>query len=117
MDAAALVVAGLLAALFLSTAAMKLAGVAPSLAMRDHFGIAAPTWRAIGVLELAGASGALLGLAVRELGIAACAGLVLTSLGAIASHVRAGDPPAVAAPAGLALALSVAAVSLQAATA
>lgn len=46
--------------------------------------------RFIGVLELAGASGALRGLAVRELGIAACGGLVLTSLGAIASHVRAG---------------------------
>jgi hypothetical protein len=117
METATVVITGLLAALFMSTAAMKLAGVTQSLAIRDHLGVAAPTWRLIGVLELAGASGALLGLAVPQLGIAACAGLVLTSLGAISTHLRAGDPPSAAAPALLALALAIAALALQAATA
>jgi hypothetical protein len=117
MDPLAVVITSLLAALFLATAAMKLAQVPRSIEMRDHLGVAAPAWRLIGGLELAGASGVLLGLAVPALGIAACGGLVATSLGAIASHVRVQDKPADAAPAVLALALSVAALALQAASA
>jgi uncharacterized membrane protein YphA (DoxX/SURF4 family) len=117
MDAATVVVTGLLAALFLSTGAMKLAGVAQSLEMRDQLGLPARTWVLIGALEVAGAGGALLGLAVRELGVAATGGLVLLSVGAIATHVRAGDPPAKAVPAAFALLLAAGALALQAATA
>jgi len=54
---------------------------------------------------------------VRELGVAATAGLFLLSLGAIATHVRAGDAAAKAAPAGFALLLPAAAFVLQAASA
>src|SRR5437870_3194924 len=117
MDTATPVVTGLLAALFLSAAAMKLAGVAQSLEARDHFAIAPARWRLIGVLELAGASGAALGLAIRPLGVAATGGLVLVSLGAITTHMRAGDPPGAALPAGVALALAAGALALQLATA
>src|SRR5205809_3758525 len=55
MDTATIVVTGLLAALFLSAAGMKLAGVPQSLEIRDHLGVAPAQWRLIGVLELAGA--------------------------------------------------------------
>jgi hypothetical protein len=117
MDAVTVVVTGLLAALFLPTGAMKLAGVAQSLQMRDELGLPARSWAMIGALEVAGAAGALLGLAVRELGIAATGGLVLLSVGAIATHVRHGDPPAKALPAAVALLLAAGALALQAATA
>ena len=117
MNTATVVLTGLLAALFLLSAAMKLAGVAQSLEMRDHLAVAVPAWRLIGALELAGAVGALLGLAVRALGVAAISGLVLLSVGAIAAHARAGDRPTAAAPAGFALLLAGAALMLQVATA
>ena len=106
----------LLALLFAATAAGKLTGQPMSLAMRDHLGIAAARWQQIGLLELAGAAGVLIGLALRPLGIAAAAGLALLALGAIATHVRAGDKPVAAAPAVLALALAVATVALHATT-
>ena len=61
----------LLALLFAATAAGKLTGQPMSLAMRDHLGIAAARWQQIGLLELAGAAGVLIGLALRPLGIAA----------------------------------------------
>ena len=117
MDTATIVVTGLLATLFLSAAGMKLAGVPQSLEIRDHLGVAPAQWRLIGVLELAGAVGAAVGLAVRGLGVAATGGLVLVSLGAIATHIRAGDPPEAAGPAGLALVLAAGALALQLATA
>jgi hypothetical protein len=67
------------------------------------------------VLELAGAVGVLVGIAVEALGLAAAAGLVLTSLGAIAAHVRASDPPKALVPAAVGLVLSSAVVALHAA--
>jgi hypothetical protein len=68
----------------------------------------------IGVLELAGAVGVLVGIAVEELGLAAAAGLLLTSLGAIATHAQAGDPPKALLGAAVGLVLSSAVVALQA---
>jgi DoxX-like family len=106
-----------LALLFTATAAAKLTGQTASLAMRDHLQIPAVRWRQIGVLELAGVAGVLIGLALRPLGIAAAGGLVLLALGAIATHVRAGDKPVSVAPAVVALALALATVALQAANA
>lgn len=117
MSIATVVVTVLTALLFLGAAAMKLTGQAHSLQERDHFGIAAAQWRLIGVLELAGAVGALVGLAWRPIGIAATAGLTLTSIGALLSHARAGDPPAKASAALLALVLSAGALVLQIITA
>jgi len=117
MDIATAIVTGLLAAFFLFAAWMKLAGVPQSLEIRDRLGIEPAQWRLIGLLEIAGAVGVAVGLAVRELGVAAGAGLVLVSLGAIASHVRAQDPPSEAGPAVFALVLAAAALALQLATA
>jgi uncharacterized membrane protein YphA (DoxX/SURF4 family) len=117
MDIATAVVSGLLAALFLSSAGMKLASRPQSVEIRDHLGVAPAQWRLIGLLELAGAAGAVIGLAVRPLGVAATGGLVLVALGAITTHLRAGDPPDAVAPAGTALLLAGGALALQLATA
>jgi len=56
-------------------------------------------------------------VAVGELGVAATAGLVLVALWAIATHVRAGDPPAAAVPAAFALLMAAGALGLQLTTA
>jgi hypothetical protein len=101
-----------LALLFLAAAAGKFTGMTDE--MRVHLGIPVPRWRAIGVLELAGAVGVLVGIAVDELGVAAAAGLVLTSIGAIATHAKAGDPPKALVGATVGLVLSSAVVALQA---
>ncbi len=72
--------------------------------MRDaatHFGIAWERYRLIGVLELAGASGVLIGFALTALGALAAIGLTLLMIAAIAVHRRAGDPPGQMAPAGV----------------
>ncbi|MEA2347543.1 MAG: hypothetical protein QOG62_1330 [Thermoleophilaceae bacterium] len=111
------VITGLLTAGFLATGGMKLAGLPQSLEVRDHLGIPASSWLAIGALEVAGAVGAAVGLAVRPLGLAATGGLVLLAIGAVATHVRAKDPASEAAPAGVALLLAAAALALQMATA
>jgi hypothetical protein len=113
MSAATVLVSVALALLFLATAAGKLTGHAMSVAHRDHLAIPVVRWQQIGLLEVAGAVGVLIGLALRPLGVAAAAGLVLLSLGAIATHVRAGDKPAAALPALTALALAAAALVLQ----
>jgi hypothetical protein len=70
-------------------------------------------WRAIGLLELAGVAGVLLGLAWAPIGVAAAVGLALLSLGAIGFHVRASDGAADTTPAVIGLGLAVATAILQ----
>ncbi|MFL6108062.1 MAG: DoxX family protein [Marmoricola sp.] len=106
MTAITIIVAIALGLLFLAAAASKLSGSESSTAMSTHLGVHAGLWKAIGVLELAGAAGVLAGLAVEPLGIAASCGLVLLSAGAVVSHVRAGDAPRAAAPALVGLLLA-----------
>jgi len=95
-------------ALFAFTGTIKLVGLRQSLEIRDHIGIAPDAWRTIGMLELAGAGGVLLGLAVwPPIGYAAAFGLVLVGIGAALAHRRVGDG---AAP--IAMALAAAALAL-----
>jgi hypothetical protein len=86
------IVIGFTAALFTFSAFIKLAGLRPSLEVRDHLGIAPDAWRTIGLLELAGAAGLLLALiAFPPVGYAAALGLVLVGAGAAFAHRRVGD--------------------------
>jgi uncharacterized membrane protein YphA (DoxX/SURF4 family) len=94
-------------ALFLLSGATKLAGQRRSLEMRDHIGVRAASWRAIGAAEVAGAASLLIGQRNPSLARAGSCCLTLISLGAIASHLRAGDPAPRALPAVAALALCV----------
>jgi DoxX-like family len=107
------IVTVLLAALFGFASLIKLFGVRQSLAIRDHLGVKPAQWRMIGVLELAGVAGVLMGLAWAPIGVAAAIGLSLLSLGAIVFHGRASDSAADTAPAVIALGLAVATAIMQ----
>jgi hypothetical protein len=110
---AEIVVTALLAALFTFSSLIKLVGVRQSLAIRDHLGVKPLQWRVIGLLELAGVAGVLLGLVWPPIGVAAAIGLALLVLGAIVFHVRASDSVADTAPAVIGLGLAVATAVLQ----
>ena len=71
MDTATVVVTILVAVLFTFSASIKLLGVSQSLAIRDHLGVKPLQWRLIGVCELAGVAGVLVGLMWAPIGIAA----------------------------------------------
>jgi hypothetical protein len=85
-------------------AAAGMAKVVGATAMREasqHLDIAFPLYRGIGVLELAGATGLLIGLRIAPLGVAAGVGLALLMLAAVATHLRARDSARDLAPAML----------------
>jgi uncharacterized membrane protein YphA (DoxX/SURF4 family) len=115
MDTVLWILQGLLAALFLATGLTKLTQPRAKMAAGPMHWAADVTdaqFRAIGLVEVAGAVGIILPAA---LGIApalsalAAAGLVLTMIGATATHVRYGETNRLAVPlAVLALALLVA---------
>jgi hypothetical protein len=113
MDTATVIVTVLLAALFAFSSSIKLLGVPRSLEIRDHLGVKPMQWRMIGVLELAGVAGVLVGLVWAPIGIAAAIGLALLSIGAIAFHLRASDGAVDMAPAVIGVALAVATVALH----
>ncbi|HEV3290803.1 MAG TPA: DoxX family protein [Streptosporangiaceae bacterium] len=73
-----------------------------------HFGIPWRGYRLLGVAELAAAAGVLVGLWWRPLGVAAGAGMVLLLTGALLTHRRARDAAKEAAPALVALAITIA---------
>jgi DoxX-like family len=110
---AEVIVTALLAALFSFSSLIKLFGVRQSLAIRDHLGVEPVQWRLIGLLELAGVAGVLVGLVWAPIGVAAAIGLALLVLGAIVFHVRASDTVADTAPAVIGLGLAVATAILQ----
>ena len=111
--AAKVIVTALLAALFAFAGLIKLFGVRQSLAIRDHLGVKPVQWRVIGLLELAGVAGVLVGLVWAPIGVAAAIGLALLVSGAIVFHVRASDSVADTAPAVIGLGLAVATAILQ----
>jgi DoxX-like family len=113
MDTATVVVTILLAALFTFSASIKLLGVRQSLAIRDRLGVKPLQWRLIGVCELAGVAGVLVGLLWTPIGIAAAIGLALLTIGAIAYHVRVSDTVADLAPAVIGVLLALTAVVLH----
>ena len=96
-----------------SPPSIKLLGVAQSLEIRDHLGVKPLQWRLIGVCELAGVAGVLVGLMWAPIGIAAAIGLALLTVGAIAYHVRMSDRVADLAPAVIGVALALAAAVLH----
>ena len=96
------------AAACLVPALAKLLSHPKMLAAASHFGIPWARYRLIGGAELAAAVGALAGLAWAPLGVAAASGMVLLLLGALTVHRRAGDNLPGAAPALVALAVSLA---------
>lgn len=81
----------LVAALFLALGAAKLLALAPMRKLAADAGFSVQAYRGIGVLEVAGAAGILLGLVVPVLGGLAGTGLLLLLAGALITHVRNRD--------------------------
>src|SRR6201996_6260096 len=98
----------LLAAACLLPAAGKVLGHPKMRQSAEHFGILWPRYQLIGVAELAAAAGILIGLWWHPLGVAAAAGMILLLLGAVFTHRQAADSRREAAPALVALAITLA---------
>ncbi|MEQ0558491.1 DoxX family protein [Amycolatopsis sp. NEAU-NG30] len=86
-----IVLSVLVAAVFLLAGAAKLFALAPMRERAAHAGFSVAAYRGIGALEIAGAAGVLLGLAVPVLGALAAIGLLLLLAGALVTHVRSRD--------------------------
>ncbi len=113
MTLAQTVLALVLAAFFVSLGTGKVLAV-PSMRQRAaDVGYSVNAYRGIGALELAGALGLLVGIAVVPLRWAAGIGLLLLLAGAVATHLRNGDEPATVAPAGVAAILVIGYLVLQ----
>ncbi|MEU6371534.1 DoxX family protein [Streptomyces sp. NPDC046909] len=113
----AAIVAVLLALAFLAAGVPKVAAQAKAVTQADHLRVPHGVNRVIGVLEVLGAVGALVGLWLAWLGVAAGAGLALLMVGALAAHARAKDPGKAMAPAAVFGLIAVVYVVLRAATA
>lgn len=85
------ILSGLLAVLFLSLGTAKILALAPMRELAAHVGFSTAAYRVIGVLEVAGAVGLLIGLVVPLIGGMAGAGLLLLLGGAVVTHLRNGD--------------------------
>ena len=96
---ALLAIALLIAAVFLALGSAKVLALAPMRARAAHVGFSTSSYRVIGGLEIAGAIGVVLGLAVPPLGAAAAVGLLLLLAGAMFAHLCHGDDPRLLTPA------------------
>ena len=113
MTVALAVVSLIAAAMFaLAAGAPKVFGVGRVGGNWRHYGVPHVAWRAIGVLEIAGAVGLAAGVfADARCGLASAAGLCALMVGALATHVRAKEGAKETAPAVVALALCVVVVA------
>jgi uncharacterized membrane protein YphA (DoxX/SURF4 family) len=82
---------------FLTAGLGKLRGMAGTNAVRERLGVSGSPWRTVGGLEVLGAVGVFLGLLddgnIEWIGVLAALGLIVTMIGAVVFHARAGDPP------------------------
>ncbi|MFE2467767.1 DoxX family protein [Streptomyces mirabilis] len=108
MSTPTIVLAVLLAAIFLLLGAAKLAAVPAMRQAAAHVGMTTAHYRLLGALEVAAAAGLLAGLRITALGAAAAAGLILLMAGAVVVHLRSGDPAARCLPAAVVGALAAA---------
>ncbi|MFC4005502.1 DoxX family protein [Prauserella oleivorans] len=89
----------LLTAAFLAAGGARIAGAEPLRSYAGHLGVPPRVNLAIGAVELAAAAGLIVGFWFRPAALAASIGLVVMMVGTVHRHVRAADPPSVAAPA------------------
>ena len=92
-----MVLGALLALAFLGAGGAKLAGAPAMRQSAEHLGFSFTSYRVIGVLEIAGAIGILLGLSHYggvPVGVTAAAGIAILMIGAVVTHARAGDKAA-----------------------
>lgn len=88
---ATIILAALLAIVLLGAGATMTLAVSFQRDTAAHLGFSINAFRRIGVLELLGAIGVLLGLAIPTIGVLAAAGVVALMVGAAISHLRVRD--------------------------
>jgi len=93
------ILTAVLAAVFAALGAAKLLAVPAMRERAAHVGFGVDAYRRIGVLEIAGAAGLLLGAVSRLVPIAGALGLLLLLAAATLVHLRAGDGAKGATPA------------------
>ncbi|SDG88441.1 DoxX-like family protein [Sinosporangium album] len=91
MFIAFVIVAVITAILFVLAGLPKLLAQPAMVTELGRLGVAPGFMRIVGLLEVLGGLGVLAGIWIGILGILAPAGLILVMLGAIGTHVRAGD--------------------------
>lgn len=99
MSVTSAVLAVLLALVFIGLGSAKVLALQPMRERAAEVGFSTAAYRRIGLLEVAGAIGLLLGSVVPLIGALAGVGLLLLLGGAVVTHVRAGDGPKKFAPA------------------
>ncbi|MEU7467564.1 DoxX family protein [Streptomyces sp. NPDC044984] len=105
------VMAILLCAVYVAAGTAKVAGAAVMRADAERLGLTVRGQQGIGVLEILGGAGLVLGVWYPPLTTGAAIGIILLMAGALIYHRRAGDPIGTAMPAftlGLAVALTAA---------
>jgi uncharacterized membrane protein YphA (DoxX/SURF4 family) len=113
MYIATVIVGSLLALMFIAAGVPKLLKAQSAVTQAEELKIAPTSYQIIGVLELLGAAGVLLGLWTSWLGVAAGAGLALMMVGAVITHVRAGQSAKKAIPAIVFAALALGYIVLR----
>jgi hypothetical protein len=93
------ILAGVLVVAFAAAGAAKLAAVPAMRARAAHVGFSVAAYRRIGLLEILGVLGLLVGALLPAIGALAAAGLLLLLGGAMIAHLRSGDGPRELAPA------------------
>jgi uncharacterized membrane protein YphA (DoxX/SURF4 family) len=91
MHVAVIVLSILLAVEFAATGMMKVLETGTARGNAAHLGISLRLSRLIGIAELAAVAGLLGGLAFRPLAVVTAAATILLMVGAVASHLKAGD--------------------------
>jgi hypothetical protein len=99
MTLAAAILAVVLALIFLALSTAKVLAVQPMRELATDAGFSVAAYRRIGLLEVTGAIGLLIGLIEPLIGTLAGAGLLLLLGGAVIVHLRKGDGPRKLAPA------------------
>ena len=85
------ILAAVLVVAFAAASAAKVAAVPAMRARAAHVGFTVTAYRRIGILEILGVLGLLVGAFVPVIGALAAAGLLLLLGGAVVAHVRSGD--------------------------
>jgi DoxX-like family len=99
MHIAVIVLSVLLAVEFAATGVMKVMATGTARDNAVHLGVSLRLSRLIGIAELAAVAGLLGGLAVKPLAVVTVAAVILLMVGAIGSHLKAGDKGAAVLPA------------------
>jgi uncharacterized membrane protein YphA (DoxX/SURF4 family) len=113
MRIAMIIVSSLLTLAVFASGAMKLRKSPQVIEGMTHVGVKESQVPLLGVIEIAGGAGLLIGFATVTLGQLAAAGLVLYFLGAVIAHLRIKDSVKIFAPAAFLLVVSIVTFVLQ----